>query len=324
MKFERFVGRGKVEAEHNPLVDLADPLRNPQYYRADADLVNAVNVALALQMPLLITGEPGTGKTQLAYRLALELGKAEVLRFDTKSSSQATELFYQFDTVRQFAQSQLNALKQVALPHAREFVRFAALGLAILRTLDPREVHERLGIAVGHPEPMQSVVMIDEIDKAPRDFPNDLLNQIENQEFAIPEFGQVFKANPKLAPIVIVTSNSEKQLPEPFLRRCVYHHIEFPRDPAALSEILRQRLQGLPLAGVAYQEAVQFFFRLRDTATLVKKPSTSELLDWLRALSGAGLVANTPLAQQASTAHRALGTLFKTTEDVKLGKSLLH
>src|SRR5262245_55201544 len=259
MTFNRFRGSGSIPgADNNPLIAGVDPLRDPRGYRAGQDLANAVNVALALQMPLLVTGEPGTGKTQLAYRLAAELGKTEVLRFDTKSSSQATELFYQFDSIRQFAQSQLNAATGKPLPEPQGFVRIAALGLAILRTMNPDEVEAKLGPAWRHKEPASSVVMIDEIDKAPRDFPNDLLNQIENREFWIPELGLHFKADQRFAPMVVITSNSEKQLPEPFLRRCVYHHIEFPRTDEEVKAILGSRLERLKLGGVAYAEALDY------------------------------------------------------------------
>ena len=324
MTFERFRGQGPIpSANDNPLIAHADPLRDPRGYRAGRDLANAVNVALALGMPLIVTGEPGTGKTQLAYRLAAELGKTEVLRFDTKSSSQANELFYQFDSIRQFAQSQLNASGGKSLPHPREFVRIAPMGHAILRTLDPKEAEEKLGPELRHRAPMSSVVMIDEIDKAPRDFPNDLLNQIENLEFAIPELGCGFKADRRFAPIVVITSNSEKQLPEPFLRRCVYHHIEFPADQKEIEAILGERLQQMQLSGVAYREALEFFFKLRAHATLSKKPSTSELLDWLRALSTAGLAMETRLAEQRSVLETCIGTLLKTSDDVKIAKAML-
>lgn len=324
MAFHQFRGQGPIEgASNNPLITEVDSFRDPRGYRAGTDLANAVNVALALQMPLLLTGEPGTGKTQLAYRLAVELQKTEVLRFDTKSSSQANDLFYHFDNIRQFGQSQLNIAAGKPLPQGREFVRIAAMGRAILRTLDPHAVEARLGPEWRHEKPTASVVVIDEIDKAPRDFPNDLLNQIENLEFSIPELGISFKADREFNPIVIITSNSEKQLPEPFLRRCVYHHIEFPGNQTEIEEILGGRLQQLQLDGLAYRDALALFFKLRNQAALAKKPSTSELLDWLLALSRAKLEWDKPLAQQQEILTMCLGALVKTSDDIKIAKSLL-
>lgn len=326
MPFKKFRGSGPIDgAEHNPLVKDVDVLRDPRGYRASPELANAVNVALALKMPLLVTGDPGTGKTQLAYRLAVELGRTEVLRYNTKSSSQANDLFYLFDSVRQFGQSQLNAARKEELPDTREFIQFAAMGHAILRTLDPDWVEGKLGKRFKHASPTSSVVVIDEIDKAPRDFPNDLLNQIEDREFYVPELRQSFKAdkNPDLAPVILITSNSEKQLPEPFLRRCVYHHIEFPKDRDEIEAILGERLKQLRLKDVAYQDAVAFFFRLRDQGMISKKPSTSELLDWLRALANAGLDMAQALSEQRQVLESCLGTLLKTTEDLKIAKSLL-
>lgn len=324
MTLQIFKGHGPIESvAENSLLTNVISWNDPQGYRASEELTNAVNVALAMQMPLLVTGDPGTGKTQLAYRLAAELGKTEVLRFDTKSSSQANDLYYQFDSIRQFGQSQLHAATGKPLPSGREFLRVSAMGLAILRTLDPASVEARLGPGPWHSTPMSSVVMIDEIDKAPRDFPNDLLNQIENLEFSVPELGLSFKADRDFSPVVIITSNSEKQLPEPFLRRCVYHHIEFPKDQAEIEAILGARLQHLRLSGVAFNQALAFFFKLRAHLSLVKKPSTAELLDWLRALSWAGLDPQVPLNNQRPILEMCLGTLLKTTEDLRIAKSLL-
>jgi MoxR-like ATPase len=326
MALNAFRGAGPIarqataRAGYVPQRDELVILRDPQGYRASADLAQAVNVALELNMPLLLTGEPGTGKTQLAYRVAAELGLAKPLRFDTKSSSQAAELFYTFDSVRHFAQAQLNSAQGRDAPEPAQFVRYAALGLAILLSKDPQDpqwdaVRRRYAGPDGGP--VQSVVLIDEIDKAPRDFPNDLLNQIEDLEFSVPELGAPpVRASRQYAPIVIITSNSEKQLPEPFLRRCVYHHIEFPKDRAEVEEILGARLAGLQLDGDGYESAVQFFFQLRqESSGLAKKPSTSELLDWLRALARAGFDSAQPIDRQKETARHCLGSLIKTSED---------
>lgn len=317
MTFERFKGQGDIPGFQPGAEDLKYPLRNPNGYRAGQDLARAINVALALDMPLLVTGEPGTGKTQLAYRMAAELGLGAVLRFDTKSFSQATDLFYQFDSIRQFAQSQLNAAARTPLPEAREFLRIQALGGAILRTLDPAEVARRVGPLPGHDKPIRTLVLIDEVDKAPRDFPNDLLNQIENLEFKVHELGEHFKADRDFAPVIVITSNSEKQLPEPFLRRCVYHHIEFPRDKAELEAILGARLSRMELEGGAFDELIKWFFKLREDMSLTKKPSTSELLDWMRVLSRAGLDRTRSINQQRAILKTCIGSLLKTREDVE-------
>jgi MoxR-like ATPase len=317
MSFDRFKGRGDIPGYEPSGEDRRRPLRNPVGYRAGAALASAVNVALALEMPLLVTGEPGTGKTQLAYRMAAELGLGRLLRFDVKSSSQATDLFYQFDSIRQFAQSQLSAAQKQPLPEAHEFVRIHALGRAILGSLPPAEVARRLGPAFAHAQAARSLVLIDEIDKAPRDFPNDLLNQVENLEFTVAELGETFKADPAFAPVIVITSNSERQLPEPFLRRCVYHHIEFPKDRGEIEAILGARLQQLELRGRAYDELVRWFFKLREDINLVKKPSTSELLDWLSVLARAGLDMERSIEQQRGLLKTCLGSLLKTQLDVE-------
>jgi len=325
MPFHQFKGSGPIP-NYTPSKEVPEG-RDPNGYLAGRELAQAVNVALALKRPLLVTGEPGTGKTELAYRMAAELGLGEVLRFDTKSSSQATDLFYQFDSLRQFAHVQLDtALKREPSPASR-FLRIQAFGRAILRTLPPQEVGEFLGIEVGHPEPRSSLVLVDELDKAPRDFPNDLLNQIEHLEFSVPELGRdrPIRANPEFAPVVVITSNSEKQLPEAFLRRCVYHHIGFPSKREDLERILAGRLGKLGMKGEGAGRLMDWFLRVREGGQLEKKPSTSELLDWMRALSLAGLQTDRPLddPDQKALLANSLGCLFKTQRDLDAGQAAL-
>jgi len=155
------------------------------------------------------------------------------------------------------------------------------------------------------------------VDKAPRDFPNDLLNQIENLEFTIHELGKHVLADRAYAPVIVITSNSERPLPEPFLRRCVYHHIEFPTDRAELDHLLGGRLRHMNLQGQAFDGLVQWFFKLREDPQTSKKPSTSELLDWLRVLSEAGLDPSRSINLQRPTLLACLGSLLKTQQDIE-------
>jgi MoxR-like ATPase len=287
---------------------------DPAGYLPDEGLVDAVNVALMLRQPLLLTGEPGTGKTQLAFSVAWELGLGKPLVFETKSTSLSRDLFYTYDSVRRF---------QVAHSAAenldpRLFIQYNALGLAILRTLPP-DVAERF-MRPGderHARAERSVVLIDEIDKAPRDFPNDILNEIENLYFRIPEFGgATATADKELRPVVIITSNSEKSLPDAFLRRCIFYNIPFP-DETRLEAIVLKRVAGIEAGrDTALAGVVDFFESLRQSHVgMRKKPGTAELLHWVTALVAVGIDPERPLQPQADRAMRTLSALAKHPED---------
>lgn len=257
-------------------------------YLADPELVVAVNTALAVGQPLLVTGEPGTGKTMLAWSVAAELGLGSVLAFHTRSDNRARDTLFSLDNMRRFYDAQVSDARASEL---RNYVQWRPLGRAI------RSASRRL-------------VLIDEIDKAPRDFPNDLLDVIDQMEFTVPELKRRYRA--KQRPVVIITSNSERQLPLPFLRRCVYHRLEFP-GPGALKMILRERLGELPEKLV--DVATRRFFELRALKDeLDKAPSTGELIVWMKVLTAAGVSAEDLEKKRfGDLPHR--GTLIKTEHD---------
>lgn len=255
--------------------------RDQQYLPGDG-LIAALDVALELNMPLLLTGEPGTGKTRFADHIAKHFDLGEAIRFDAKTTSSAADLFYSYDALRHFhlVHNQHGDNKEIDLVE-QGIIHFQALGAAIKQANENGK---------------RSVVLIDEIDKAPRDFPNDLLNALEGEEikFSVPELQQTFRVSPELKPLVIITSNSEKSLPEPFLRRCVFYHIPFP-DHESLLEIVQTKLQERQEEN-SFTEAeltnlINEFAQIRQ---LLKKrsakiPATAELISWLVVLKKVGL-----------------------------------
>ena len=290
---------------------------SPEHYRADPGLVDAVNVALLLGQPLLLTGEPGTGKTQLAYALAWELG-LDVLKYETKSTSAARDLFYTYDVLRRFQHAQSGIDLTSVLP----YVTYNALGKAILRT-HPRDAVARwLPTDAPHPGPVRSIVLIDEVDKAPRDFPNDILNELDQLYFRVVEIdNEAVASDPEHRPIVILTSNSEKDLPDAFLRRCIFYHIPFSK-PDALRRIVADRI-GLAVGSSDpfLTEVLDLFYRLR--AVLRKPPATAELLDWVATLVAHGGGSDNPL-EDRSLALPTMGCLIKTVADQKKGRELVE
>jgi MoxR-like ATPase len=285
-----------------PFVAMAQSFKgDAQYFEPGDDLATAMNTALGLGEPLLLTGEPGTGKTQAAYFLSYRL-KVPLLHFQVKSESTAKDLLYQFDSVRYFHDASTDKAGREF--NKEDYVEFRGLGQAMVE---------------GKRDNLPRVVLLDEIDKAPRDFPNDLLLELDQMRFTITETGAEVAAPPELRPIVIITSNSERRLPEPFLRRCVYHHIVFDDD---LVERVVEKRRGLypAISDDLVKLAVQRFLGLR-TRDLRKIPATSELLAWLQVLSHAFGTKPEDLQERLSDPRHLkklpyLGVLLKDHQDV--------
>jgi MoxR-like ATPase len=314
--FKAFAGGGEE------LIKRQKKLNNPLDYYVDERLRNAVSVALMLGLPLLVTGKPGTGKTQLASRVAFELGLPKEhfpLTFYTKSTSTARALFYQYDALRHFRDSQVAETEVDAKP----YITYEALGLAILLSLEPThtqraKVNDYLPEHFREEGPVRPrpVVLIDEIDKAPRDFPNDLLNEIEGMSFTVKEVrdedgkkqGLTISADAQHGPVVIITSNSERDLPDAFLRRCVFYHIE-PPDEELLKKIVAGRLElGGDFTDEMRRRAIKHFLKIRDLPGLDKTPTTAELLAWMRVLEIYKLdVADRSRADELKQTYVALG-----------------
>ena len=313
--------RGKSLPDFNP--DLRQ--HRPGEYVPNDKLLDAVNVALTLGMPLLLTGEPGTGKTDLAHSVAWELGLGEPEVFHTKSTSTYTDLFYQYDALRHFRDAQMGTVSRNAAStepaiKTENYLSFGSLGRAILLAMsrsDPntpthlRNVPQR-----------RSVVLIDELDKAPRDFPNDILNEIDRMSFQVNELPperRTFIAEPKYRPIVILTSNLEKDLPDAFRRRCVFYHINF--DDLDLVAIARRRLSAADgFNDDMLRNAIQHFKSLRVVPGLDKLPATAELLDWLRLLQRLNLDLSDPTklgVEERLALAASYSVLAKSDDDIQ-------
>ena len=321
----RYTGQGhrvpSADRDGSPSPGEGSLRNHPENYLADRGLVDAVNVALLLKKPLLLSGEPGTGKTQLPYSLAWELGFPPPLKFSTKSVSEARDLFYTYDAIGRFHAAQVRPSDV----DPRQFIRFNALGQAIIRASRDAQPWSASGEVPEGGRGRQSVVLIDEIDKAPRDFPNDLLNDIEHMCFQIPEIhNQTIEADPDLKPIVVLTSNSEKHLPDAFLRRCIFYNITFP-DADRLREIVRARLPELAdRADPLLKSGLGYFHVLREKGRLKKPPATAELLDWLRALWLLRDGTENVIEEKPEAAVGTLCALVKNAEDHRRALDLWH
>lgn len=264
-------------------------------YVATDDLMVAVNAAITLQRPLLVKGEPGTGKTVLAEEIAKSLGK-KLITWSIKSTTRAQQGLYEYDAVSRLRDSQL--------------------GDARVHNIANYIVKGKLWEAFE--DESAPVLLIDEIDKADIEFPNDLLQELDHMEFFVYETQETIKAVNR--PIVIITSNNEKELPDAFLRRCFFHYIRFP-DADTMNQIIEVHYPGIQKRLVA--EALNLFYDMRDVSGLKKKPSTSELLDWLKLLMAEDLSPEALRATDARTAVPPLhGALLKNEQDVHLFERL--
>ena len=253
-------------------------------YVASQQLMASVNVAIALQKPLLIKGEPGTGKTMLAQAVAKSLNKKLII-WNIKSTTKAQDGLYMYDTIQRLYDGQFGE------EGVDDIARYIKLG--------------KLGEAFESEE--QVILLIDEIDKADLEFPNDLLWELDQMEFYIHETKRTVKA--KHRPIVIITSNAEKELPDAFLRRCMFHYIDFP-DEALMEEIVKTHYPNVEEN--LLKNAMDVFYQIRSLKDIRKKPSTSELIDWINALQIGGISAN-----RIKSELPFIGVIVKKDEDLE-------
>ena len=257
-------------------------------YVASEQLLASVNVAIALQKPLLVKGEPGTGKTMLAQAIANSLGKKLII-WNIKSTTKAQDGLYLYDTIQRLYDGQFGE------EGVNDIARYIKLG--------------KLGEAFESEE--QVILLIDEIDKADLEFPNDLLWELDQMEFYIHETKRTVKA--KHRPIVIITSNAEKELPDAFLRRCIFHYIDFP-DQTLMEEIVRTHYP--EVENKLLKDAMEAFYWIRSMKDIRKKPSTSELIDWINALQIGGI-----LTDKLRSELPFIGVVVKKDEDLETVKN---
>ncbi|MDE3120950.1 MAG: MoxR family ATPase [Paracoccaceae bacterium] len=263
-------------------------------YVAPEDLTLAVNAAVQLERPLLVKGEPGTGKTELARQVAASLG-LELIEWHVKSTTRAQQGLYEYDAVSRLRDSQLGDER---VHDVRNYIRKGKLWQAF-------------------EAPSRVVLLIDEIDKADIEFPNDLLQELDRMEFFVYETGETIRARHR--PIVIITSNNEKDLPDAFLRRCFFHYIRFP-DPETLRRIVAVHHPGIKDALLT--SALTRFFEIRETPGLKKKPSTSEVLDWLKLILAEDLTPEDLKSDGKHLLPKLHGALLKNEQDVHLFERL--
>jgi MoxR-like ATPase len=263
-------------------------------YIADKDLMVAVNAAIRLERPLLVKGEPGTGKTELARQVASALG-LDLIEWNIKSTTKAQQGLYEYDAVSRLRDSQLGDAR---VNDVRNYIRQGKLWQAFTAL-------------------EKCVLLIDEIDKADIEFPNDLLQELDRMEFHVYETGETIRA--AVRPIVIITSNNEKELPDAFLRRCFFHYIRFP-DAETLTRIVEVHYPGIKQTLV--RAALTQFFEIRDVPGLKKKPSTSEALDWIRLLVADDVDPATLRGDAKSALPKLHGALLKNEQDVHLFERL--
>ncbi|MDB9924573.1 MoxR family ATPase [Planktomarina sp.] len=263
-------------------------------YIAADDLAIAVNAAVTLERPLLVKGEPGTGKTELARQVATSLGM-EIIEWNIKSTTRAQQGLYEYDAVSRLRDSQLGDERVHEVAH---YIRKGKLWQAFSSN-------------------KKVVLLIDEIDKADIEFPNDLLQELDRMNFHVYETGATIEARHR--PVVIITSNNEKELPDAFLRRCFFHYISFP-EPDILRQIIDVHYPNLKPQ--ILETALTQFFEIRDTPGLKKKPSTSEVLDWLKLILAEDLKPEDLKREGINALPRLHGALLKNEQDVHLFERL--